>query len=144
MQHQVPAVRVGTKREGFELKDLETVSMQLQVFRNPGVQGVEHERATGEVETGEEFFGDTGPADQRSSLQDLNLQPGPRQITARDQPIVPRPYDEDVDFLRFSVDRFHLRSFVPGSFSLRVASCASVVAPGRVKVEARGPHSEAV
>ena len=43
VQHQIPAVGVGTKREGFELKDLETVSVQLQVFRNPGVQGVEHE-----------------------------------------------------------------------------------------------------
>ena len=144
VQHQVPAVGVGTKREGFELKDLETVAVQLQVFRNPGVQCVEHEGTTGEVETGEEFLRDTGPTDYRAPLQDLDLQTRPRQITARDQSVVPRPDDEDVDFPRFSVGRFHPYFFVPVSCYLRGGPLASGAPPNRVRVEVRRPHSEVV
>ena len=135
MQHQVPAVEVGAKHEGIELKDPETVPVQLQVFRHLGVQGVEHERTTGEVETGEEFLGDAGPANQRAPLQDLNLQAGPRQVTAGDEPIVTPSDNENVEFVRFPGVRFHLRSFVPvpvsgGTFSMGP--------------QTPGPHSEAV
>ncbi len=87
--HPPQVIAVGHGREGaVERQDFQAMAGKIEIADNLRPQQRDHVGAHRELESGEDFFGDGGPAEHVPALQHQHFLSGARQIGGVDEAVV--------------------------------------------------------
>ena len=95
-EHAQIAAVPGHQRAPLIGQDLKAVSGQLQIAHDLGAEQAVDVRTVGIGEAGVKLAADRRAADPVVLFHHADLQPRPRQIAGRDQPVMPRADDQNV------------------------------------------------
>jgi hypothetical protein len=94
--HTPQVVVVERRERSVERQDLEAVLRQRELPDDLGAQQGDDVRGHAEPEPGEHLLGHRGPAENVAPLQHDDLEPGPREVRSRHEPVVPAADDHGV------------------------------------------------
>ena len=92
---EIVAVRHRRER-AVEWQNLESVARQIQLADDFGAQQRDDVRRDGEFEAGKDLFGDGGPAEHVTALEDEHLAARAGEIRGVDEPVMSAADDDDV------------------------------------------------
>ena len=97
-------IAAGHGRErAVEREDFQAVARKIEFANDFGAKKRDNVRTFGEKKTGEDFFGDSGAAQNVAAFEDDNLLAGLREVCGVDQAVVATADDDNVVLLPHSV-----------------------------------------